>query len=176
MSVSSHLTPDPERRLWVIYTRVQDLLASTEKKLWLFTFLAAAQVALARFASPGGLPAYLSIVLSALALPLGALALSPFLDNPRPSLSQKPGPGKKGTAYSLLRERDLAGFSQADLTITLDKYLGGGVTAIPYYDDIIDQIVLGARSAVRKETLLRLLCSLVLAGQLLFLAALLFRP
>ncbi|MDQ7773981.1 MAG: hypothetical protein RDU13_10695 [Elusimicrobiales bacterium] len=175
MSVSSHLTPDPERRLWIIHDRVQELLSVTDRKLWLFVFLSVAQIALVRFASPGGMLAYVSLIVLAPALPLGAFALSPFVERPRPVPVHESAPGKKGSAYSLLSERDLAGFSQADLTITLDKYLGGGITATPYYEDIIGQIVGGARVVVKKELLLKILCSVVLAGQLLFLASLLFR-
>lgn len=175
MSVSSHLTPDPERRLWIIHDRVQELLSVTDRKLWLFVLLAAVQIALVRFASPGGILAYISILVLSPALPLGAFALSPFVERTRPVPTHEPVPGKKGSAYSLLSERDLAGFSQADLTITLDKYLGGGITATPYYEDIIGQIVGGARIVVRKEMLLKALCVIVFAGQLLFLTSILFR-
>lgn len=175
MSVSSHLTPDPERRLWIIHDRVQELLSVTDRKLWLFVFLAAAQIALVRFASPGGMLAYYALVALAPALPLGAFALSPFAERNRPVPTHESDHGKKGSAYSLLSQRDLAGFTQADLTITLDKYLGGGITATPYYEDIIGQIVSGARVLVRKERLLKVLCGLVFAGQLLFLASVLLR-
>lgn len=175
MSVSSHLTPDPERRLWIIHTRVHDLLRTADRKLWLFVFLAAAQIALVRFASPGGMLAYAALLVLAPALPLGAFALSPFIEVPRPLLKHELIPGKKDSVYSLLNERDLAGFTQADLTITLDRYLGGGITATPYYEDIIGQIVTGSRVVVRKAMLLKVLCGLVLAGQLLFLTSILFR-
>ncbi len=175
MSVSSHLTPDPERRLWIIHARVQELLALNDRRLWLFLFLAIAQILLVRFASPGGVLAYISILLLAPALPLGAFAVSPFLERSCSLPLKGLDDAGKGRAYSLLNERDLAGFTQADLTITLDKYLGGGVTATPYYEDIIGQIVLGARAVVRKQFLLKVLCAIVFAGQLLFLTSILFR-
>jgi len=57
----------------------------------------------------------------------------------------------------------------------LDKYLGGGITATPYHEDIVGQIVIHARIAVRKQRLFNAACVIVGIAQLGVLGQLLWR-
>ena len=44
-------------------------------------------------------------------------------------------------------------YAHGELIYRLDKYLGGGITATPYHEDLVGQIVIHARIAVRKQRL-----------------------
>ena len=68
---------------------------------------------------------------------------------------------------------DLAKYSHLELITRLDKYLGGGITATQYYEDIIGEIVVCARIAARKQRLFRVACIVVGLGQLGLLGLLL---
>ena len=161
MSVSSHLTPDPERRLRVIHGNIYASLKWTDRKLGGITLFAAAQMAVIKFVAPEGLPGYLALLALCAVLPIGVLGLSPLIETPKPvpllEPENKPLPGD-----SLINEYDIVRYSQLELTNFLDRYLGGGITATPYYEDIVAQIVIGARTATRKRRLFG--CACVLAG------------
>jgi len=62
-----------------------------------------------------------------------------------------------------------------ELVNIMDRYLGGGVTATPYYDDIVGQIVLTARRITRKVRALAAAGALAVLAQLVLLAGLLWR-
>ncbi|HNW44077.1 MAG TPA: hypothetical protein PKI19_06210 [Elusimicrobiales bacterium] len=169
MSVSSHLTPDPERRLRVIYGNIYNSLKWTDIKLGALTFFAMAELAVIKTAAPEG--AYGSFALLALCavLPAGVLGVSPFIETQRRLPLLEPGEKKQRPADSLISEYDIAGYSRLELTGFLDRYLGGGITATPYYEDIVGQIVAGARIAARKLRLFRGACALAGIAQLLLL-------
>ncbi len=158
MSVSSHLNPEPERRLWIIHGGVRRALEWTEIKLWALTAFAAAQLALLKIISPEGAVSYWETVLLAAVLPIGLAALSPFIEAARQLSWLDPNMDTRSPGDSLIVAHDIAKYPQIELVVRLDKYLGGGVTATPYYEDIVGQIVIGARIAVRKHRLFLAAC------------------
>lgn len=175
MSVSSHLTPEPERRLWLILENMQQAVATADRRIAALTGLALAEAAFLVLAQLAGAAALGALAAAAVALPLGVLAYSPlerlpkwlgFLDAPR---------GKPNPDDSMVAVEDVVKYAYGELIHKLDKYLGGGITATQYYEDIVAQILRHARAAARKRKLLRLSCLIVGLGQLLLLAALL-RP
>ncbi|HBA61327.1 MAG TPA: hypothetical protein DCZ92_11030 [Elusimicrobia bacterium] len=166
MSVSSHLTPDPERRLRLIHGNIYDSLKWTDRKLAAVALLAMLEMSAIGLAVPGGTLARLALLALCLAALVSAVAGSPFIETlkPVPLLDQrgdKPRPGD-----TLVSEYDVARYSQAELTALLDRYLGGGVTGTPYYEDIVGQIVIGARVATRKRRLFAAACTLAILAQL----------
>jgi hypothetical protein len=162
MSVSSHLTPDPERRLRLIHGDVYDSLKWTDVKLGAITAFAMVQMAAIRLVAPEGVMSYLALLALCAVLPVGILGCSPFIETPRPILPLDQRGDKPRAGDSLVNEHDIAGYSQIDLTNFLDRYLGGGVTATPYHEDIVAKIVLGARMTMRKRRLFT--CACVLTG------------
>ncbi len=162
MSVSSHLNPEPERRLWIMYENTRRALEWTDIKLGALTIFAAFQMALIRFISPEGLASYAAIVLLAVILPIGILALSPLIEMPIRAPLLEPGADKRGSSDCMLAVGDIAKHPQMELVILLDKYLGGGITATQYHEDIVGQILTSARIATRKRRLFLAVC--VLAG------------
>ena len=57
MSVSSHLNPEPERRLWILHGNMRHAVEWTDIKLGALAVFAAAQMALLKLLAPGGVPA-----------------------------------------------------------------------------------------------------------------------
>lgn len=158
MSVSSHLNPEPERRLWILHGNMRRSAEWTDIKLGALTAFAAAQLAFMKLASPeGGLYLWVMGLLAAV-VPTGIAALSPFIEAARQLPLLDPGMDARHAGDSLIVPRDIAKYPQIELVVRLDKYLGGGVTATPYYEDIVGQIVAGARIAVRKRNLLLAAC------------------
>jgi hypothetical protein len=172
MSVSSHLTPEPERRLRVIHGDLYDSLKWTDRKLGAITLFAAVQMAVVKFVSPEGALSYISLLALCAVLPAGIFGISPFIETPKPLPLLDPA-NKPRAADSLLNEHDIAGYSQLELVNFLDRYLGGGITATPYYEDIVAQIVIGARIATRKRRLFGSACVLAGTAQLCLLVRLL---
>lgn len=162
MSVSSHLNPEPERRLWVIHGNMRRAIEWTDIKLAVLMALAAAQMALVEILAPAGPFAYPALVLLSAVLPVCLAAFSPLIEAQRQFRFIDPRMDKRYEGDCLLLPHDLAKYPQVELVIRLDKYLGGGVTATPYYEDIVGQIVGAARIATRKRRLL--LAASVLAG------------
>jgi hypothetical protein len=162
MSVSSHLSPEPERRLWIILENMRQAVESTELKLGGLMLLAAAELA---FLGPWwGARACLG-----LCLPLGVLGLSPLSRAVEWVPWIEPAAAKPALADSLLVPEDLLKYTLSELILKLDKYLGGGITATPYYEDLVTQILLRARAAARKQRVFRVVCALAGAGQLALL-------
>ena len=175
MSVSSHLNPEPERRLWIIHENVLRALEWTDVKLAIMAFLAAVEmpVILGVFRE-GPLP-LLAVALMCLVLPLALTGLSPLAETSRqiPLLDQRVG--KIHSEDSFLLPRDLAGYPHIELVNRLDKYLGGGITATPYYEDIVGRIIAASRSFVRKRRLFLLACFPAVSAQLVLAAILALR-
>lgn len=156
MSVSSHLTPEPERRLWLILENIRHEVERAEGKILAVTFLAAVEVAFIKGAMGPLLGA---------ALVAGVYALTPWAKRGK-GLSWLDGaPAKQRGDDSLIAPADIVKYAHGELILKLDKYLGGGITATQYYEDIVGSILSEARLAVRKERLLRAVCVLVLLGQ-----------
>lgn len=169
MSVSAHLTPEPERRLWLILESMRHAVDSADLRIAAITALAVAELAFFKFE-----PGLVAVALTA-ALPLGVFAFVPAKRLPKWLQFLEPHRDKMRADDSLILVDDLVKYSHGDLIFRLDKYLGGGITATPYYEDIVGQIVENARVAARKQRLLRGACLLVGAAQLGLLAQLLRR-
>lgn len=166
MSVSSHLTPEPERRLWLLLEALRLDVRWTEAKLWGLSALAATELALLASSPAAGSFSRLGAGLLGAALLAGLAALSPVVETVRRLPWLEPPAGKPSVDDSLIDAEDLAKYAHGDLIHRLDKYLGGGVTAAPYHEDIVGEILLGARLSVRRRRLLGLVCLLAAAGQL----------
>ena len=80
MSVSSHLSPEPERRLWIIHGNLHRSIERTDLKLWALTAFSAAQMVLVAVVVPGGPFSRPALALLAAVLPLGLFALSSFVE------------------------------------------------------------------------------------------------
>lgn len=171
MSISSHLTPEPERRLWIILEITRESAARSERLLMALTALCAAECFFLKAGPPALLPRA-ALVLLGLVLPLAVLGVAPLKRLPGVLSCLDPGPEKQEPGDCLITCHDLAHHTQLDLINRLDRYLGGGITATRYYEDIVGRILEGARAAVRKERILKLACLLAGAGQLALLALL----
>jgi hypothetical protein len=168
MSVSAHLTPEPERRLWLILESMRHEVDSADLRVAALTALAVAELA---FGAPGR---FVATCLTA-ALPLGLFAFAPMRRLPKWLQFLEPHKDRMRPEDSLILVDDLVKYSHGDLIFKLDKYLGGGITATPYYEDIVGQIVENARVAARKQRLFRIACLLVGLGQLGLLGQLFWR-
>lgn len=80
MSVSSHLNPEPERRLWIMHGSMRRAIGRTEIKLGGLMAFSAAQMALIKLLVPGAPLAYPSLALLSAVLLVGLIALSPFIE------------------------------------------------------------------------------------------------
>jgi hypothetical protein len=175
MSISAHLTPEPERRLWIIHESMRRAIELHDGKIATLTGFAAAELAFMALRPPAGALAFLTRAALAAALPLGVFAFSPlarlpgflsFLDEPKHATSVND---------CLIAIDDVAKHTQAELVLRLDKYLGGGVTATPYYEDIVGQAIASALIASRKARLFRVSCAVVGFAQLCLFAQILGR-
>lgn len=158
MSVSSHLSPEPERRLWIIHGNLHRSIERTDLKLWALAAFSAAQMVLVAIAVPGGPFSRPALALLAAVLPAGLFALSPFVEVQRQFPFLDPRMDKRRAGDCLISDHDIAKYPQIELVILYDKYLGGGVTATQYYEDIVGQIVSSARISVRKRRLFLAAC------------------
>lgn len=175
MSVSAHLTPEPERRLWLILESMRHEVDSADVRIAGLTAFAAAELAFIRILSPVGTPGFLALAALTVALPLGVFAFTPLKRLPPWLKFLEPHREKMRPEDSLITVDDLVKYSHGDLIFKLDKYLGGGITATPYYEDVVGQIVENARVAWRKQRLLRYSCFVVGLGQLGLLGQLVWR-
>ncbi len=175
MSVSAHLTPEPERRLWLILESMRHEVDSADLRIGGLTFFAAAQLAFIKILLPVGPPGLLALISLTAALPLGVFAFTPLKRLPKWLQFLEAQKDKMRADDSLILVDDLVKYSHGDLIFKLDKYLGGGITATPYYEDIVGQIVENARVAARKQRLFRAACVLVGLGQLGLLGQLFWR-
>ena len=172
MSISAHLTPEPERRLWTILESVRRSVESADLKIAAITAFAASEIAFLHIASEKGALNAAALAILTAALPLGVFAFSPLTRAPKPLSFLDPAKDKTGPNDNLISADDLALYTQGELIHRLDKYLGGGITGTLYYEDIIGQIVDRAGVASRKQRLFRAACFLVGGGQLCLLARL----
>lgn len=175
MSVSAHLTPEPERRLWLILESMRHEVDWADMRIGALTGFAVVELAFIKILLPVGPPGFLALVSLTCALPLGVFAFTPLKRLPKWLQIFEPHHGKMRADDSLISVDDLVKYSHGDLIFRLDKYLGGGITATPYYEDIIGQIVENARSAARKQRLFRAACVVVGVGQLGLLGQLIWR-
>jgi hypothetical protein len=167
MSISSHLTPEPERRLWLILEHMQHDVESADRRIAAITAFAALEVAFIKLLMISGGPlGLLTLLLLALALPLGVFAFSPLSGKPKAPYLPEPHKDKPSVDHCMIWAEDIAKYTHSELVHRFDKYLGGGITATPYHEDIVGQIVVHARIAVRKQRLFTAACFIVGIAQL----------
>lgn len=170
MSVSTHLTPEPERRLWVIYDNIRFAAGLADIKIGALTIFAAGQMAVIKYLFPSAPLSLAAIFCLGVEIFIGILAFSPFSEISKRLEDTEP-PAKKGRIEDLLTSAgDIAKYSRSELILRLDHYLGGGISATAYYEDITGLIVFNARIAVRKQRLFKSGCILAAMAQILLLA------
>lgn len=175
MSVSAHLTPEPERRLWLILESMRHEVDAADLRIAGLTTFCVLELAFIHVLLPASFSGRLALATLTAALPLGVFAFAPLRRLPKWLQFLEPHRDKMRADDSLILVDDLVKYSHGDLIFRLDKYLGGGITATPYYEDIVGQIVENARVASRKQRLLRTLCFVVSLGQLGLLGQLIGR-
>jgi hypothetical protein len=146
-----------------------------ERKIAALTAFAAAEAAFLKTLAPPSAPGLVALALLSAALPLGVLAFSPLTGKPRWHPFQAPPQDKPRAADRLVSVEDLAQYTQAELIARLDWYLGGGITATQYYEDLVGQTLIYARLATRKQSLFWTSCFLVGAAQLCLAGLMLWR-
>lgn len=166
MSVSSHLTPEPERRLWLILESMRRAIEVADRKIAALTLFSAAELAFCKIVLPSGPLGLVTVAALSLAVVLGLVGFSALRRLPKWLLVMELGKLRPAIGDNLVSVEDLAKYSHGELISKLDRYLGGGITAMPYYEDLVGEIVMSARGAARKQRLFRLLCVLVGVGQL----------
>lgn len=171
--ISTHLSPEPERRLWTICENVRDELRYADKKLAAITGLCAAELAFTAWDTATGPAGPLALV-CVMALTAGLLlGLAAFCISRAPKrLFLAAGLDERRPDDSFVDFEDLAKYSHGDLIARFDKYLGGGIAATHYFEDIVGQIHEQSRVAASKRRLLRWVCWPAGAGQLLLAARL----
>jgi hypothetical protein len=152
---------------------MQHAVEWADRKIGAITAFAALELALTKVLAPAGPLSFLTLVALAPALPLGVIAFSPLSGKPK-GLYQ-PHKDKASVDHCMIWAEDIAKYTHSELVHRFDKYLGGGITATPYHEDIAGQIVVHARIAVRKQRLFAALCVLVGIAQLGVLAQALAR-
>ena len=175
MSVSAHLTPEPERRLWLILESMRHAVDAADLRIAGLTTFAVFELAFIHVLMPAGSSGRLALATLTAALPLGVFAFAPMRRLPKWLQFLEPRQDKVRADDSLILVDDLVKYSHGELIFRLDKYLGGGITATPYYEDVVGQIVENARVAARKQRLLRITCFVVGVGQLGLLGQLIGR-
>ena len=158
LSVSSHLTPDPERRLRRMLDNLHEQQRSAEFKLSAAAIAAAIEM-FAVLPSRTGTEFLLSLVIC-----FAFAGLSPFMETDK----KLPVLDCKETDLPddyILDEYDLAKYSSSELVNFLDKYLGGGISATPYYEDLVSRIAYRSRRLVRRHRMLAIACILICFAQ-----------
>jgi hypothetical protein len=162
--ISSHLSPEPERRLWIIHENLRHEQERAETKLALAGLLALGQM-WAVHRSWAAFPLAAAFLVALLGACAGRWRWLSFLD------SQE----RKDIADdNLVTPEGLAKYTHGDLIARFDKFLGGGITNTKYFEDLIGEITALAKTAWRKQKLFRAACVLLWLGQLALAAANLF--
>lgn len=174
-SISAHLSPEPERRLRLILDDMTRSVGWADLRIGALTAFAAAEAAFVFAAVPAGPAASAALAALGAALPLGILGFTPLTWVPRGLAFIDPPKTAPLPLDILIAPESLAGCSRRELTIVLDRYLGGGITATPYFEDLVAMIISAARASWRKQRLFNLSCILVGSGQIAILFRLVWR-
>lgn len=162
--ISSHLSPEPERRLWIIHENLRHEQERVENKLALAGALSLAQL-WAVHHSWAAYPLAAAFIVALLGATAGRWRRLSFLD---------PGDRKDIVDDYLVTPAGLAKYTHGDLIARFDKFLGGGITNTKYFEDLIGEIAALAKTAWRKQRLFRASCVLLWLGQLALAGARLF--
>jgi hypothetical protein len=166
MSVSSHLTPEPERRLWAVLDFLRAEAARADWRLLALTVFSAAELLLLKSAGAYGFFAWSGALALAAAVVFGLFAFAPLARLPEPLQFLEPGKGRQTVDDSFITADDVAKYAHGELVLKMDRYLGGGITNTQYHEDLVREIGTSGRLAARKRRLLLIECALVAAGQL----------
>ena len=133
------------------------------------------QIYLTNLLAPAGFMGYFAIAALSIVPPLCVFAFSPWIELPRlPSFLETPLDNTHAGDF-LISAYDIAKYTHNELILRLDKYLGGGITAMQYYEDIVGQIVISARIAARKQRVFRAACVITALAQLCLTAKLIYK-
>src|SRR5712672_2436391 len=119
MSVSSHLTPEPERRLWIILESMVESVQWADKKIGALSAFAAAQLILTKIVASGGPFGFLGLISLSAALPLGVFAFSPLTGAPKWFDLLEPKKVKPSIDDCLVLADDIAKYSHSELIARL---------------------------------------------------------
>ncbi len=171
MSVSAHLTPEPERRLWTLVEAARETAARRTRAAAALGGLASLELAAAALAPHRGAALRAASLAAAACAVSAACALAAREASAArlPILDAAPGPTSAND--DLLSVRDVSRYTRAELVHRLDRYLGGGVTSTPYYEDIIGRLSRAATAAERARRLLAACAALFSAAQVLLALA-----
>jgi len=169
MSISSHLTPEPERRLWSIMEAMRRQVEWGETKLAALILIAAVEGAFVGVTGPSGAFGRAALAAFGLTLLVAVFALLPLQRTPKWLPFLEPLGEKHIAADSLLSSEALSKLTFTEAIQLLDRYLGGGITATQYHEDLVREAVSFARVAVRKRRLFQVACVLAVLGQLALL-------
>ena len=159
LSVSSHLTPDPERRLGRMLETLRQKRNMADFKLAAAAAISAVEM-FAVMPSHAGAEVFLSLAM------LAALAgLSELMDKAGEIKYLDRTDSSLPDDY-IIDEKDLIRYSRSELVNFLDKYLGGGISSTPYYEDLVSRISYTARSVVRKKRMFSVCCILITLAQI----------
>ena len=172
MSVSSHLTPEPERRLWAILDSLRASVSSADRQLLSLTVFSALELLLLKQGLSTGFCGRLGSLALALAAPFGLFAFAPLARLPAGLGFLEAAKGKQSVDDSFITPDDLVKYAHGELILKMDRYLGGGITATQYHEDLVAEIGAQARLAARKRRLLLIQCGLAGLGQLALLSLL----
>ena len=172
MSVSSHLTPEPERRLWAILEFLRASVALADRQLLSLSVFAALELLLLKQGMTVGFCGWLGSLALVAAAPFGLFAFAPLTRLPAWLSFLEPGKGRQSIDDSFITADDLTKYAQGELILKMDRYLGGGITATQYHEDLVAEIGNQARLGARKRRLLLIECALVGVGQLALLSLL----
>jgi len=170
LSVSSHLTPDPEKRLGRMLAGIENHRRTADFRLAVMSVVCAVELIPAALA--GGTAGGVAGVLLCAALAASAAGLSPFAEFAGKSGVFGETAGKPPDNY-LVNEQDIVKYSHSELVDFLDRYLGGGVSATPYYEDIVSRVSSVSLITLRKRRILAAAFGVFLTAQVFTAAAVL---
>lgn len=160
LSVSSHLTPDPERRLRRMLESLQNKQTALEHKLFFSALIAVIELfAVSR-------PIVLVELLLCLTIFFAFIGMSALIDFDGKMKFLDNCDMEPPDDY-IFDENDLSRYSKAGLVNFLDKYLGGGISATPYYEDLVSRIATLARKLVRMQRVFLIVCLLICIAQII---------
>lgn len=172
MSVSSHLTPEPERRLWAVLDHMRAEAARSDWRLLALTAFAALEALSLGSQGVFGFAGRVGQLALGAGVLFGLVAFAPLDRMPRALSLLEPARGRQTVDDSFITAEDLVKYAHGELVLKMDRYLGGGITNTQYHEDLVREIGANARLAARKRRLLLIQVGLVAAGQLALLSLL----
>lgn len=158
LSVSSHLTPDPEKRLIRMLENLNEQQRSADFRLFAGAIVSAVEMFALTPSCTGA-----EILLCA-AILIVFTAMSPLMETEKRIKFLDVKESELPDDY-IFDGYDIAKYSRSELVNFLDKYLGGGISATPYYEDMVSRISYSSRRLVRRQRLLLAMCIVIALAQ-----------